>query len=49
MHFSGLRWDSDAVRSAPWVLATRNAGKLRELRALFATHAVAVIDLSEAG
>ena len=33
---------------APWILASRNAGKLRELRALFATHAIAVIDLREA-
>jgi XTP/dITP diphosphohydrolase len=31
------------------VLATRNAGKLRELRALFATHAIEVIDLRDAG
>jgi len=37
------------VSSAPWILATRNAGKLRELRALFATHAIEVIDLREAG
>jgi XTP/dITP diphosphohydrolase len=37
------------VVSAPWILATRNAGKLRELRALFATHAIEVIDLREAG
>ncbi|MEO5815049.1 MAG: non-canonical purine NTP pyrophosphatase [Gemmatimonadaceae bacterium] len=34
---------------APWILATRNAGKLRELRALFATHAIDVIDLRDAG
>ena len=33
----------------PWVLATRNAGKLRELRALCATHSISVIDLREAG
>ena len=35
--------------SPPWILASRNAGKLRELRALFATHAIDVIDLREAG
>ena len=34
---------------APWVLASRNAGKLRELRALFASSGIAVIDLREAG
>jgi XTP/dITP diphosphohydrolase len=34
---------------APWVLATRNAGKLRELRALFAGAGIDVIDLTEAG
>jgi XTP/dITP diphosphohydrolase len=33
----------------PWILATRNAGKLRELRALFADVGIAVIDLAEAG
>ena len=33
----------------PWVLATRNAGKLRELRALFADAGIDVIDLTEAG
>jgi XTP/dITP diphosphohydrolase len=32
-----------------WVLATRNAGKLRELRALFAGEGIAVIGLDEAG
>ena len=32
-----------------WVLATRNAGKLRELRPLFADAGIAVIDLREAG
>jgi XTP/dITP diphosphohydrolase len=37
------------VGRAPWVLATRNAGKLRELRALFADVGVDVIDLREAG
>jgi XTP/dITP diphosphohydrolase len=34
---------------APWVLATRNAGKLRELRALFADAGIDVIDLVQAG
>lgn len=34
--------------SRPWILASRNAGKLRELRALFATHGIDVIDLREA-
>ena len=34
---------------APWVLASRNEGKLRELRALFATHGIAVEDLRDAG
>ncbi len=33
----------------PWVLATRNAGKLRELRPLFSDAGIAVIDLHEAG
>ena len=33
----------------PWVLATRNAGKLRELRPLFADAGIAVMDLGEAG
>ncbi len=33
----------------PWVLASRNAGKLVELRALFETHGIDVIDLREAG
>ncbi|MEO8334932.1 MAG: non-canonical purine NTP pyrophosphatase [bacterium] len=37
------------MRATPWILATRNPGKLRELRALFATHAIEVIDLREAG
>jgi XTP/dITP diphosphohydrolase len=31
------------------VLATRSTGKLAELRALFATHGIAVLDLTEAG
>lgn len=34
--------------SRPWILASRNAGKVRELRALFATHGIDVIDLREA-
>lgn len=33
----------------PWILATRNSGKLRELRALFSAAGIAVIDLVEAG
>jgi XTP/dITP diphosphohydrolase len=33
----------------PWVLASRNAGKLRELRAVFADARIEVIDLVEAG
>ena len=33
----------------PWILATRNAGKLRELRPLFAEAGIAVVDLVEAG
>jgi XTP/dITP diphosphohydrolase len=37
------------VSERPWVLATRNAGKLRELRPLFADAGIAVIDLHEAG
>jgi XTP/dITP diphosphohydrolase len=37
------------VSNEPWVLATRNAGKLRELRSLFADAGIAVIDLAEAG
>ena len=32
-----------------WVVATRNAGKLLELRALFASNAIAVADLREVG
>lgn len=35
--------------SLPWILASRNAGKLRELRALFVTHGIDAIDLREAG
>ena len=34
---------------SPWILATRNAGKLRELRALFADARLDVVDLTEAG
>jgi XTP/dITP diphosphohydrolase len=37
------------VQGAEWVLATRNVGKLRELRALFADEGIDVIDLNEAG
>jgi XTP/dITP diphosphohydrolase len=37
------------VNERPWVLATRNAGKLRELRPLFADAGIAVVDLSDAG
>jgi XTP/dITP diphosphohydrolase len=37
------------VRHETWILASRNPGKLRELRALFATHSIDVIDLREAG
>jgi XTP/dITP diphosphohydrolase len=37
------------VIGGPWVLATRNAGKLRELRALFADAGIEVIDLVAAG
>jgi XTP/dITP diphosphohydrolase len=37
------------VGADAWVLATRNAGKLRELRALLASEGVPVIDLCEAG
>ena len=33
----------------PWVLATRNAGKLRELRPLFADAGITVMDLREVG
>lgn len=33
----------------PWVIATRNAGKLRELRPFFAHAGIAVMDLREAG
>ena len=36
-------------RRGALLLATRSAGKLRELRPLFAAHGIAVIDLVEAG
>lgn len=36
-------------RAPRWLVATRSAGKLRELRPLFASHGIAVIDLAEAG
>lgn len=36
-------------RAAPSVVATRSAGKLRELRPLFASHGIEVVDLAEAG
>lgn len=35
--------------ASPWVLASRNEGKLRELRALFRTRGIAVEDLRDAG
>jgi XTP/dITP diphosphohydrolase len=37
------------VTRTPWILATRNAGKVRELRALFAGAGIDVVDLTEAG
>jgi non-canonical purine NTP pyrophosphatase, rdgB/HAM1 family len=37
------------VTRLPWILATRNAGKVRELRALFRDEHIDVIDLTEAG
>ena len=40
---------SAPVADQPWILATRNAGKLRELRALLADEGIAVVDLDEAG
>lgn len=33
----------------PWILATRNTGKLRELRALFLDAGIEVVDLAQAG
>jgi XTP/dITP diphosphohydrolase len=37
------------VTRTPWILATRNVGKVRELRALFHDADIDVIDLDEAG
>ena len=37
------------MNDAPWVLATRNRGKLGELRALFTGAGIRVIDLDDAG
>jgi XTP/dITP diphosphohydrolase len=37
------------VTGSPWILASRNAGKLRELRALFHDAGIDVVDLAEAG
>jgi XTP/dITP diphosphohydrolase len=37
------------VTRAPWIIATRNPGKVRELRALFAGARIDVIDLTKAG
>jgi XTP/dITP diphosphohydrolase len=37
------------VAADAWVLATRNAGKLRELRVLLAEEGIPVVDLVEAG
>ena len=37
------------MSAAPWILASRNAGKLHELRALFADAGIGVIDLAQAG
>lgn len=37
------------MSGAPWVLASRNAGKLRELRALFGARGIDVVDLRDAG
>lgn len=37
------------MSTSPWILATRNVGKLRELRALFADFDIAVIDLAQEG
>ena len=49
MHCSARRWVFRDVISAPWILATRNVGKLRELRALFADSGIGVVDLEQAG
>ena len=35
--------------SLPWVIATRSAGKLRELRALFAVRDISILALDEVG
>jgi XTP/dITP diphosphohydrolase len=37
------------VTAQPWVLATRNTGKLRELRPIFADAGIAVVDLTDVG
>ncbi|HUQ45772.1 MAG TPA: non-canonical purine NTP pyrophosphatase [Gemmatimonadaceae bacterium] len=37
------------MSSDPWIVATRNRGKLRELRALFGEAGIDVIDLDQAG
>jgi XTP/dITP diphosphohydrolase len=44
-----VRSSCSGTLSSPWVLASRNEGKLVELRALFATVGINVIDLREAG
>jgi XTP/dITP diphosphohydrolase len=40
---------SDSPASLVALVATRSAGKLRELRPLFASHGIEVVDLAEAG
>lgn len=45
---SVMHLDADAV-PRPVVIATRNAGKLRELRAMFAEAGIGLEDLAEAG
>jgi XTP/dITP diphosphohydrolase len=40
---------SERLPDASVLIATRSEGKLRELRPLFAAHAIAVLDLREAG
>ena len=37
------------MTDVPWILASRNPGKLRELRALFRDAGIEVVDLAEAG
>ena len=37
------------MTAEPWILATRNSGKLRELRALFLDARIEVVDLAQAG